>query len=75
MTYSDKRERSVRRPLQRSTSPAPADLDDAKTRFILEVAAKHPRFTPEEVYAEIRYGQRRSDITTDMARHVLADKN
>jgi hypothetical protein len=71
VVYFDKSGRRIRRRLERSTPRADTDLDDAKTRYILEVAAKHPRFTPEEVYAEIRYGRRRNDIPKDLVRRVL----
>lgn len=54
--------------LQRRTPPG---LDDAKTQFILEVAAKHGGATPADVAALIRNGHRRADITTAMVRYVL----
>jgi hypothetical protein len=74
MVYFDKSGRRIRRPLQRRTPPADPELDEAKTRYILQVAAAYPKFTPEEVYAEIRYGQGRHDITKTMVRHVLAKR-
>lgn len=74
MVYSDKPGRRIYRAIQRRTPQADTDLDDAKTRYILEVAAEHPGFTPEEVHAEIRYGRRRNDITKAMVRHVLAQR-
>lgn len=74
MVYFDKSGRRIRRPLQRRTPPADSNLDDAKTRYILQVAADNPRFTPEEVYAEIHYGRNRHDITKAMVRHVLAKR-
>ncbi|MEU8179085.1 hypothetical protein AB0C14_40025 [Microbispora hainanensis] len=74
MVYFDKSGRRIRRPIERRTPPEDIDLDDAKVRYILEVAAKHPKFTPEEVYAEIRYGRRRNDITKDLVRRVLAKR-
>jgi hypothetical protein len=71
MAYPDRPGGRIRRALRRRTSPAVTEVDDAKTRYIREVAAKHPRFTPEEVHAEIHYGRRRRDVTKAMARHVL----
>jgi hypothetical protein len=64
--------RKPRTRLQRRTPQEPPGLDDDKVRCIREVAAEHPRFTPEEVCAMIRYGQRRDDITAAMARYVLS---
>ena len=72
MVYFDKSGRPVRRPVRRRTPPADPGLDDAKTQYVLQVAADYPRFTPEEVYAEIRYGLRRHDITKAMVRGILA---
>lgn len=39
-------EQRIRRPLRRGDPKPVAGLDDAKTRFILEVAANHPKFVP-----------------------------
>lgn len=61
-------------PLRRRAPQEPDDLDDAKVSYIREVAAEYPRFTPEEVYAEIRYGRHRDDITTPMVRYVFAQR-
>lgn len=72
MIYPDKPGRRIYRPVRRRTPQKPSSLDDAKTRYILDVAAKHPRFTPEEVRFVIRYGRRRHDITKAMVRYVLA---
>lgn len=58
--------------LRRRLPSRPADLDDDRIGCILEVAREFPRFTPEEVLAEIRYGRRRDDITAPMARYVLS---
>jgi len=71
VVYPDKPGRRIRRPLRRRSPPAVTEVDDAKTRYVLEVAAEHPRFTPEEVHAEIRYGRHRNDITKAMVRHIL----
>ncbi|MEU5260611.1 hypothetical protein [Amycolatopsis sp. NPDC021455] len=59
-----------RPPRRRGSAPDPG-LDDAKVRYILEVAAEHPRFTPEEVYATIYYDRGRHDITKAMVRQTL----
>jgi hypothetical protein len=72
VVYFDKSARRIHRPLQRRTPPADAGPDDAKTRYILEVAAENPKFTPDEVYAEIYYGRGRHDIPKRMVRKVLA---
>jgi hypothetical protein len=74
VVYPDKSGRRVRRPVRRRTPPADPGNDDAKTRYILQVAATYPKFTPEEVYAEIYYGRRRHDITKAMVRRVLAGR-
>jgi hypothetical protein len=75
VVYFDKSGRPVRRPVRRGTPSADPDLDDAKTRYILEVAADCPtKFTPDEVYAQIYYGRGRHDITKAMVRHVLAGR-
>lgn len=74
MIYPDPKDhdhRNLRRPLRRRF-PVEVKVDDAQTRCILEVAAEHPKLTPAEVHAEIRHGQRRNDITSDMVRYVLA---
>lgn len=72
MVYFDKSGRRVYRPVRRRTPPADPGLDDAKTQYVLQVAADYPRFTPEEVYAEIYYGRRRHDISKAMVREILA---
>ncbi|WP_238005904.1 hypothetical protein KZZ52_41855 [Dactylosporangium sp. AC04546] len=74
MAYFDRSGRRIQRPVRRRTPPADPELDDAKVQYILEVAKDHPRFTPEEVYAEIYYGKRRHDITKAMVRQVLAGR-
>ena len=74
MVYFDKSGRRIRRPVRRRTPPEDSGLDDAKTRYILQVAADNPRFTPDEVYAEIYYGRGRHDITKAMVRQVLAER-
>jgi hypothetical protein len=74
VAYFDKSGRRVRRPVRRRTPPADPELDDAKTRYILQVAADYPRFTPDEVYAEIYYGRRRHDITKAMVRQTLTGR-
>ncbi len=72
MVYSDNSGRRIRRPVRRRTPPTDSGLDDAKTRYIRQVAAENPRFTPDEVHAEIYYGRHRHDIPKDMVRRVLA---
>jgi hypothetical protein len=72
VVYFDKSGRRIRRPIQRRTPPTDPGLDEAKTQYILEVASDHPRFTPDEVYAEIYYRRGRHDITKAMVRKVLA---
>lgn len=74
MVYFDKSGRRVRRPVRRRTATAEPGQDDAKTRYILQIAAEYPNFTPEEVYAAIYYGRRRHDITKAMVRTVLAER-
>ncbi len=74
VVYFDNSGRRVRRPVRRRTQPADPKNDDAKTRYILEVAAAHPKLTPEEVYAEIYYGRRRHDIAKALVRKVLAER-
>lgn len=75
MTYAEpNHDRRIRRPLRRRF-PVEVKVDDAQTQCILEVAAEHPRFTPEEVHIEIRHGRRRGDITADMVRYILAVHN
>ena len=74
MVYFDKSGRRVRRPVRRRTPSADSGLDDAKTRYILQVAADNSNFTPDEVYAEIYYGRRRHDITKAMVRKALAGR-
>ena len=74
MVYWDKSGRRVRRPVRRRTPTADPGLDDAKTRYILQVATDHPKFTPEEVYAEIYYGRGRHDITKAMVSKTLAGR-
>jgi len=74
VVYFDKSGRPVRRKVRRRTPPADPGLDDAKTQYILEIAAAHPRFTPDEVYAEVYYGRRRHDITKAMVRKTLSGR-
>jgi hypothetical protein len=74
VVYFDKSGRRVHRPVRRRTPPADANPDEAKTRYILAIVNDHPRFTPEEVYAEIYYGRHRHDITKAMVRRVLANR-
>lgn len=73
VVYSDKPGRPRYRHPERPAPKADTDLDDAKTRYIREVADEHPGFTPEEVHAQIRY-RGRHDITKDMVRRVLATR-
>jgi hypothetical protein len=70
MVYSDKLGRRIYRPPRRRP-PQAVKLNDTTTRYILEVAAKHPKSTPAEAYVAIHYGQRRDDITKAMVRYAL----
>jgi len=72
VVYFDRSGPRIRRPVRRSTPPADPGLDDAKTRYIHQVATEHPKFTPDEVYAEIYHGRRRHDITKAMVHQTLA---
>jgi hypothetical protein len=72
MVYSDIDGRRFHRPVRRRTPLAYSGPDDAKTRYIRQVAEANPHFTPDEVHAEIHYGRGRSDISVDMVRSVLA---
>ncbi|WP_154814340.1 hypothetical protein [Actinophytocola xinjiangensis] len=74
MVYFDKSGRPIRRKVRRRTLPVDPEISDAKTRYILEVATAHPRFTPDEVFAEIYYGRRRHDITKAMVRSTLSGR-
>ena len=74
MVYFDKSGRDPDRPVRRRVQSVPG-LDEAKIRYILEVADEHPRFTPAEVYAEIHDGRGRHDITKDMVRTALAGRS
>ncbi|MCX4857504.1 hypothetical protein [Streptomyces canus] len=71
MVYSDNSGRRIHRPVRRRTPPAYSGPDDAKTRYIRQVAEENPRFTPDEVHAEIYYGRGRHDIPKDLVRAVL----
>ncbi|WP_432198902.1 hypothetical protein [Streptomyces sp. bgisy027] len=71
MVYFDNSGRRIHRRVRRRTPPADSGIDDAKTRYIRQVAAENPRFTPDEVYAEIYYGRGRHDIPKHMVRRVL----
>jgi hypothetical protein len=71
VVYYDKSDRSVRRSLRRRAAEPDPGLDDAKVRYILEVAAENPRFTAEEVYATIYHTRGRHDITKAMVRQTL----
>jgi predicted nucleic acid-binding protein len=74
VVYFDKSGPRIHRPVRRRTPPADSGHDDAKTRYIRQAAADNPKFTPEEVYAEIYYGRRRHDITKAMVHKVLVGR-
>ncbi|MGW7518705.1 hypothetical protein ACWGJ2_24270 [Streptomyces sp. NPDC054796] len=74
VVYFDNSGRRIRRPLRRRIPPAGDGLDNAKTRYIRQVAAEYPRFTPDEVYAVIYYRRRRHDIPRHMVRKVLGKR-
>ncbi|MEV7192255.1 hypothetical protein AB0N81_10665 [Streptomyces sp. NPDC093510] len=74
MVYFDNSGPRIRRSLRRRSPQDDSELDPAKTRYILNVAEEYPRFTPEEVYAEIYYGRRRHDIPKEMVRRVLVNR-
>ncbi|MFE9107886.1 hypothetical protein [Actinomadura geliboluensis] len=71
MVYSDKPGRRIFRPPRRRVPPADAAPNDAKVRYILEVAAEYPKATPAEIYTVIRQVKGRHDITKAMVRRVL----
>ncbi|MCZ1003021.1 hypothetical protein O1M63_41630 [Streptomyces mirabilis] len=71
MVYSDNSGRRIRRRVKRRRQPAGSNPDEAKTRYIRQVAEENPRFTPEEVHAEIYYNRGRHDISKNMVRNVL----
>ncbi|MEU1305793.1 hypothetical protein [Streptomyces shenzhenensis] len=73
MVYSDNSGRRIRRRVKRRRQPAGSKPDEAKTRYIRQVAEENPRFTPEEVHAEIYYNRGRHDISKDMVRKVLGE--
>jgi deoxyadenosine/deoxycytidine kinase len=72
VVYSDNSGRRIRRRVKRRRQPAGSKPDEAKTRYIRQVAEQYPRFTPEEVHAVIYYNLGRHDISKDMVRKVLA---
>ncbi|WP_157441213.1 hypothetical protein [Actinoplanes awajinensis] len=74
VSYSDKSGRRPRRPLKRRAAPKTSGLDDAKIRYILQIAEANPKFTADEVYAEIYYVRHRHDITKAVVRTVLAGR-
>ncbi|MEU5796998.1 hypothetical protein ABZ800_26230 [Streptomyces sp. NPDC047813] len=71
MVYSDNSGRRIRRRVKRRRQPAGSKPDEAKTRYIRQIAEENPRFTPEEVYQYIYYNRGRHDISKDMVRRVL----
>lgn len=71
VVYFDNSGRRIRRPVRRRTPPTYNGPDDAKTRYIRQVADENPRFTPDAVYAEIYYGRRRHDIPKKSSHLVL----
>lgn len=71
MVYSDNSGRRIRRRVKRRGQPADGRPDEAKTRYIRQIAEEYPRFTPEEVYQYIYYSRGRHDISKDMVRSVL----
>jgi hypothetical protein len=74
VVYFDDSGNRIYRRVRRRTPPADSGADDAKTRYIRQVAEDNPRSTPDEVYAEIYYVRRRHDIPRAMVRRVLAKR-
>lgn len=74
MPYYDKSGGRVRPPRLRRSEPEVRGVSEADARFILQVAAENPKFTADEVYAEICHGRRRKDITKQTVRKVLAER-
>lgn len=72
MVYYDNTGSRIHRPALRRTPPVNGAASGADTQYILQVAAEFPRFTPDEVYAEIHFTRRRHDISQQMVRAVLA---
>jgi hypothetical protein len=72
VVYSDNPGRRFHRRVKRRIPPAASRPEDAKARYIRKVAAQYPKFTADEVHAEIYYGRGRHDISKDMVRKVLA---
>ncbi|MET7479004.1 hypothetical protein ABZT17_32225 [Streptomyces sp. NPDC005648] len=73
MVYSDNSGRRIRRRVKRRRQPAGSHPDEAKARYIRQVAEENPGATPEEVHAEIYYVRGRHDISKDMVRRVLGE--
>jgi hypothetical protein len=73
VVYFDKSGRGVHRPVRRRVPDAVPGLDDAKIRYILEVADKFSKPTPTQVYAKIH--EKRHDITKEMVRTALAGRS
>jgi hypothetical protein len=71
VVYFDNSGRRIYRPVRRRAPAADTGPGDAKSRYIRQVAAENPRFTPDEVYAEIYYGRGRHDISKHLVREVL----
>jgi hypothetical protein len=74
VVYSDRSGRRIRRPVRRRPQQDPANDDDPKVQYIRRVAAEFPRYTPEEVYAEIYHGRNRHDIPKALVLQVLGQQ-
>jgi hypothetical protein len=73
VVYFDKSGRDPDRPVRRRVPDDVPGLDEAKIRYILEVADEYPRLTAAEVYTEIH--KVRHDITIDMVRTTLDSRS
>ncbi|MEV5774254.1 hypothetical protein AB0L49_23840 [Streptomyces antimycoticus] len=73
MVWSDDTGRRIYRRVKRRPPSADSGLDDANARYILQIAAENPGFTPDEVYAEIHYGRGRHDIPKHVVHQALKE--
>jgi hypothetical protein len=71
VVYSDRSGRRIRRPVRRRPQQDSGTDEDPKVQYIRQVAAEFPRYTPEEVYAEIYHGRNRHDIRKKLVLQVL----
>lgn len=72
MVYFDDTGRRIRLRVRRKPSSGGV-FDQATIRYVRQVAERNPRFTPDEVHAEICHSQGRHDITRQAVRAILAD--